>query len=320
MNLYQLEVAELDRRRQVRTRAVSFFGAAAVMVVALWSAGLPPTEWISRTQDWFDQFGRSKEHTAPKPPAPMAEAQTMSGASVVPSTAALPGTDSSVSKVPLPLLLVSTSPGRNVTDGTANIGTDSSNPQTYSAGALLANGARLSEIHKNYVVLERSGKTVRLNLVGPEGAPVEVSNFLLTVGGVTESTPVIVPSHEVLTDYIRPNPVFDGELIRGYEVYAGQNAGVFSQLGLQGGDVIIALNDTPFTDPAQAMVLFHQITDGMAVMATVERKGKRERIPLDGALITADQERREQVSPAHCSAAAMLAANTQHPVPLPRYR
>ena len=83
-------------------------------------------------------------------------------------------------------------------------------------------------------------------------------------------------------------------MIRGYEVYAGQNAGVFTQIGLQGGDLIIALNDVPFTDTTQAIEMFREIATGMAVMATIERKGKRERISLDGSLITADQDRRKE--------------------------
>jgi PDZ domain-containing secreted protein len=74
-------------------------------------------------------------------------------------------------------------------------------------------------------------------------------------------------------------------------VYAGQRSGVFSQLGLQNGDVLLAINDMPFNDPQQAISMFKQLTDGMSVVASVERQGNVERISLDGTLITADQER-----------------------------
>jgi hypothetical protein len=40
------------------------------------------------------------------------------------------------------------------------------NPQNYVAGALLSNGAELTEIHTDYVVLERGGKRSRLRIEG----------------------------------------------------------------------------------------------------------------------------------------------------------
>jgi hypothetical protein len=39
------------------------------------------------------------------------------------------------------------------------------------------------------------------------------------------------------------------------------------------------------------MEMFRQLTDGIAVTATIERKNKSERITLDGALIFADLDR-----------------------------
>jgi len=44
------------------------------------------------------------------------------------------------------------------------LGVARENPQTYSTGALLANGARLTEVRANYVVLERAGHSARLYL------------------------------------------------------------------------------------------------------------------------------------------------------------
>jgi YD repeat-containing protein len=56
----------------------------------------------------------------------------------------------------------------------------------------------------------------------------------------------------------------------------------------QGGDVITALNDTPFADPQQAIALLRQLTTGAAMTATIERNGKLERVTLDGAAIQAE--------------------------------
>jgi type II secretion system protein C len=205
------------------------------------------------------------------------------------------GTDSSISKVPLPLFLIGTRPGRNSREGEALIGVNKDSPQTYTAGALLTNGALLVEIYPKYVVLEKNGKSARLYLQDTQDrASATQINNLLTVGGDPEPEPVRASSSEELTDYIRPSPVYEGEVLKGYEVYPGQKSGVFARLGLQGGDVITALNDTPFADPQHAVALLQQLASGIAMTATIERKGKIERVTLDGAAILADARARQR--------------------------
>jgi general secretion pathway protein C len=175
----------------------------------------------------------------------------------------------------------------------------------------LANGARIAEIYPDHVVLERDGKRVNLFVDDKKNGK---GNELLAVGGQPQQVkPAVATYRDVLTDYIRPSPVYDGQggsecwerrsssqcdgdRIKGYQVYPGQRSGVFSQLGLQSGDVILALNDQPFFDPQQAQLAFKQLTDGQAVVATVERKGKVERVSLDGRLIAADQDRSRQAA------------------------
>jgi len=118
------------------------------------------------------------------------------------------GNDSSVSKVPLPLVLVRTQPGRNSREGFAQIGVNALTPQTYGAGAILANGARLSEIYDHYVLLERDGRSVRLYRLGEmhEPRPAEsASASLLTVGGGVPPAPQLTKAQEQITDYLRPS-------------------------------------------------------------------------------------------------------------------
>jgi hypothetical protein len=292
MNRYQLEFAELDRRQRLVTRSLSFAGAGLLIVVALWSAGLPPSVWFTTAEDWF---ARLRGDATPSPAPAFVIAPTVQGplVPVAPSapSASMSGTESSISSTPLPLYLLSTAPGRNFQDGTAQLGTSTTNPQTYAAGALLANGATLAEIHSDHVLLKRGERTAKLSIFKlADNSAGKVTDDLLTVGGSQEKPTPLPVYREVLTDYLRPSPVYDGEMLRGYQVYPGQRSGVFAQLGLQPGDVIIAINDAPFVDPTQAMQMFGQLTDGTAVVATVERKNKSIRITLDGTFIVADQE------------------------------
>lgn len=282
----------MDRRHHLRVRALTFVGVGVLAVLALWSAGLPPTAWLEHAQALIDKLGKSDQEQ--NAAAPIAAGPTPSIVAPSPASApteALGGTDSSVSVTPLPLHLVSTSPGRNAREGTAMLGVDIKNPQTYGAGAILANGARLAQIHADYVVLDREGKSVRLYRAGAEGASNKPSHDLLMVGGAQPAPEPVITTREVLTDYLRPSPAYDGDFLHGFVVYPGSRSGVFSQLGLQSGDVITSLNDTPFSDTTQAYALFRQLTDGIAMVATVKRKDKTERITLDGAHILADQER-----------------------------
>jgi general secretion pathway protein C len=302
VNRYQREVAEMDRRHALLVRALSFSGAAVLIVAALWSAGLPPSVWWERVQAWL---------SAPEPARDSASLPITSDAEAVTPVASstadqglMPGTDSSVSDRPQTLLLIAVTPGRNKSEGTAQIGTNPDNPQTYVGGALLANGARLEEIHRDHVVLRRGDQTAKLYLFRRDSAIASTSNALLSVGGDSEAKVAAPITREILTDYLRPSPIYDGERLLGYQVYPGAKASVFARLGLQAGDVITAINGLPLSEPQQAMELFSELTRGAAVTAVIQRKSERHHLALDGALILADVEASENAS---AQAAAVVA-------------
>lgn len=302
-NRYQLEVVEWDRRHRRVIRALSFVGACVLVIAALWGAGFPPTQWWVQMQAWLAQPDKPiAEAAASAPPQVTPPAETVVAAT--PSSEAPSGTDSSVSISPQPLFLITTSPGRNKSEGTAQIGTNPDNPQTYTGGAILANGARLTQIHRDHVILTRGDFSARLELFRRNAPAAPTSNTLLLVGGEQPGQVSIKPTKEILTHYLRPSPVYDGETLRGYQVYAGPKAGVFSRLGLEPGDLITAIDDMPLSDPQQSMELFAQLTRGSAVVATIERKGGTRRITLDGAHINTDQE---QAATANAQAAPPMA-------------
>ena len=285
------------RSSRGRVRGITALLAATVLAVAiLWGAGWPPSEWLS----WLDkaspesssQFPKAIDATAPvSDPLPsMAQA---AGA----NTGDLPGTDSSLSKVPLPLYLMGVAPGGNVHEGTAQIGTSIENPQTYTAGAMLLNGARLAEIHADHVLLTKGERSVRLALFDRSNLHAGAGSYdeLLSVGGAATTAPAKPASNEALTEYLRPSPVYDGDILRGYKVYSGKKAGVFSQLGLQPGDVVTSIDGVPLIGPAETIQMLRQLTEGAALTVTIERGGTRIPITLDGTLILAERERVEMV-------------------------
>lgn len=206
------------------------------------------------------------------------------------------GNDVSPPDGELPLMLISTRPGSNAYDGLASIGIDKKNPQTYRVGALLVNNTRIIEVHADHVVLERDTQRAELYLEG-RGAHKSESRLANMLADTTpEPLPVTrIADREILTDYIRPSPVYDGEALRGYGVYPGQHSDMFAQLGLRPGDVVTSINGMPLNDPQSAINQLREIMNGVSVTAHIERDGASVTIALDGGLIIDHQQSLQQL-------------------------
>jgi type II secretion system protein C len=213
------------------------------------------------------------------------------------------GTRSSLSAEPLPLVLTGTVVGSRAGESVAFIGADEGSPQTYAMGAILANGARLAKIDRDYVVLERDGASVRLYAQNVRGHS-RASSELMMVGAPKAFTPARSNNTDRFTEFLRPNPVYEGDAFVGIEVYAGSRAALFSRLGFQGGDIITAIDDAPMNDPQAATEALHQLASGIGGVVTVKRKGRTERFAIDGMLVTEELQ--------DAASANAIAATTPH--------
>lgn len=191
------------------------------------------------------------------------------------------GTDSSISKTRLPVILKAIRPGRNSREGYAELGVNPASPQTYRAGALLANGARIEEIYSDYIVLTRDGQRARLYIEG-RAPPDDRSSdsALLMVGGADRPPPALANSTDELADYIRVTPVYRGDAVQALEVYANERSNVFARLGLEAGDRITAINGEALADAASAITSLRRLTQGEALQITVERRGRLQTFSL----------------------------------------
>lgn len=196
------------------------------------------------------------------------------------------GNDSSISPVALPLILVRTQPGRNNREGYAQIGVDATSPQTYAAGALLANGARLTEIYSRYVVLERDGHSAQLYVRGESQERAGAGTALLTVGGIPRPTPALPKTEDRLFSYLRLSPVFVGNQLHGYALYPNRDPAPFARLGLQPGDLVTEINGASITTAREALVALHGLADGASLAIIIERQGIPQPLSLDGAILT----------------------------------
>ena len=75
-------------------------------------------------------------------------------------------------------------------------------------------------------------------------------------------------------------PVRDGEVTRGYRI-AGRNLPVFAKAGLRAGDVVLAVNGSPFVRDEEVAELPEEIAQARSVIIAFERGGARQSVTLD---------------------------------------
>jgi hypothetical protein len=281
MNSYERDViAQQQRRRQWQMRSAAMLAGAVVIVATFWAADVPNKSWW---QGWF--ASEPAAPTAASPPPPV-----LTPPSTAPQSSPQFADDGAVGK----LRLIATQPGRNAREGTAQISTGPANPLTYIAGALLANGASLAEVHPDHVVLKRDALTTRLYVDGAARnarAPKSeaVLEELITVEAPTQpSKPAKPPPMpETFANLMRTAPRFADSAVIGFEVYSGTDAGALSRLNLQSGDVVTEMDGSSLTSVEQLHRSLKAISGGASVMATVVRGSEQIVVTLDGAALKA---------------------------------
>jgi hypothetical protein len=235
--------------------------ASALLGATFWSANLTMEGPLRRISAWIS----SDENVVSQPPA-------FSGTTADAERFEID--DQQLESTSSVGLLVA-SPGRNPREGTAELISGGHPARTYSAGALLANGALLSEIHSGHVVLSFAGKTAMVR-VGESLVLDEVSDEQQQSARAT-----LAPSQEPLTEVLRPSAVFGaGGEILGYRILPGRDSAAFSRTGLQPGDVVVAIDRVPMREAAGIEQL-RQLIQVPGIVATVRRNGRTEEIAIN---------------------------------------
>lgn len=191
----------------------------------------------------------------------------------------------------LTLVLAGTIAAEDPQRGFGIIGETAANAKVYSVGDTVPGGVRLHAVYRDRVILERSGQLEALLL------PRQFE------GGATSSAPppiagaapaaetrladrvrrMIAQDPGLVSEIMRPQPVFANGQQRGYRVYPGRNRQQFAQLGLKPGDLVLSVNGTPLDDPARGMEIFRTIGSASQVRVTVERNGRPQELVLNMA-------------------------------------
>ena len=176
----------------------------------------------------------------------------------------------------------------------AIIADPSGNQAFYIVGADLPGGAVLKEVHERHIVLLRNGslETLRLprdslNEVGgvtdlsslPSAAPIDVPNDQPQLS-LREYRDTLLENPQRLANVVQARP-YRRDGISGYQITPGQDAALFSRLGLQPNDVITEVNGIRLDNPAQSLSVLQTLAGDEPVTVEVLRAGVPQTLIVD---------------------------------------
>jgi hypothetical protein len=203
------------------------------------------------------------------------------------------GTSDSVSSSEQRLRLYATSPGRTSREGTASIGTEPNNPQTYAAGAMLASGALIEEIHRDHVVLKWNGSHLELYLAGihqPDEKELVQATVVGGPGIADRPVETRADSREDFSESLTPTLVFDGGKLTGFRITPGKSASHLPRLGLASGDVIRAIDGRPVSGDVDWQKIAGALAGGTSVVLSIERSDSLVSVLMDSARLNSSAD------------------------------
>ena len=167
----------------------------------------------------------------------------------------------------------------------------------FRVGARLPGGAVLKEVHTDRIILERRGRLETLRL--PEekingaqraGRQPPASFSRTTRAPVApasrEPTPrefrdLVVKDPQRLTDIVQMTPYSKQGRFIGYRIQPGRNRALFTQFGLQSGDIVTSINGISIDSPTNGLSVLRSLATARQVRIEVERNGVKQTLQLD---------------------------------------
>lgn len=163
--------------------------------------------------------------------------------------------------------------------------------QTYIIGERIGNSrASVEHILPDRVLLDHGGRREVLYIEGRDGAEAQLriqspsadrgqprpSSQPIRIDTrsnqqVAEAVSQVRENPAALLEMINISPVRQGENIVGYQLRPRQNRELFTALGLEIGDVAVAINGYDLTDPAQALAAMNELEDSSRAIIQVQR-------------------------------------------------
>jgi general secretion pathway protein C len=201
---------------------------------------------------------------------------------------------SNAPKTSLPLVLTGIIANDDPRQGLAIIGENAGSARVKAVGDTLPGGATLHSVYGDRVLVDRNGRVESLALprqFQSSAPPPSSAALTSTESPVVERMRRLISDQPgVISDIMRPQPVFNQGKMTGYRVYPGRNRQAFIRLGLRPGDLVAAINGTPLDDPARGQEIFSTIGSASEAQVTVIRNGQKQDLTLNMAQVAQQAE------------------------------
>lgn len=97
--------------------------------------------------------------------------------------------------------------------------------------------------------------------------------------------PVLIPRAALentteLAQSMRVVPAFEQGVTIGFKIFSVRQGSLFAQLGVENGDIVVALNDLPIATPEQALAVADQLRTSKTAKISIRRRGEPVRIDV----------------------------------------
>jgi general secretion pathway protein C len=196
----------------------------------------------------------------------------------------------------MPLVLVGLLATEDPAQGMAIIGENSQQAKVVAVGQQVPGGAQLHSVYTDRAIIDRNGALESVYLprrtdggagARPPPPPVAANSNEAMVDRMRK---LVSDDPGMMSQVIRPQPVFAGGKMRGFRVYPGANRQAFARMGLRPGDLVTHINGTPLDDKDRAQEIFGTLSSSTDARVSVTRNGRQQELVLNIAQVAAEAE------------------------------
>jgi general secretion pathway protein C len=192
----------------------------------------------------------------------------------------------------IPLVLTGTIAGNDPQNGLAILGQSAQTAKVYAVGDTVPGGAKLHSVYSDRVVIDRDGQLESLVLPHQSAgsAPPPTAGALPLNPSIERMRRMISEQPGLLTDVLRPQPVFDHGKMNGFRIFPGRDRAAFMRLGLRPGDQVVAINGTPLDDRDRGEEILRTLSSSSEARLTIVRAGQQQDLNLNIAQVAQEAD------------------------------